>query len=48
MKTDKILKTYNSINEAVIDVGKNNNGNIMKVLSKKRNSAHGFKWEYVK
>jgi len=45
IKNNKLIKIYNSITEAAIDLGKNT-GNICMVLKKLRNKAYGFKWMY--
>lgn len=48
IKTGKIIKTYNSINEAYCDLDKKSTSTITAVCKGKRNSAYGFKWEYAK
>lgn len=46
-KTDKILKTYNTISEIVRELDKKSTGGITRVLSDNNKIAYGFKWQYA-
>lgn len=48
MDTNKIIKTFNSMNDAFRELNKNYGANIRLVCEGKRNSAFGYKWEFVK
>lgn len=46
--TDKIIKIYNSVNEAAISLGNSKKySGISQVCNKHRKLAYGYKWEYV-
>ncbi len=47
METNKIIKTFNSINDAFRELNKNYGANIRWVCEGKRKSAFGYKWEFV-
>ena len=48
---DNFIKTYNSLKEACIDIGKEYNdtvaGNIRSCCKGKRKTAYKFKWKYA-
>jgi len=46
IKTDKIIKTFNSMQEAYRELNKTYGANIRLVCEGKRNSAFGFKWSF--
>lgn len=48
IETNNILKTYESTRDAYRELGKIYNPNIRLVCEGKRQTAYGFKWEYVK
>jgi hypothetical protein len=47
METNKIIKTFDSINDAFRELNKNYGANIRWVCEGKRKSAFGYKWEFV-
>lgn len=47
MKTKKIIKTYESVNDAFRDLNKIYGSNIRLACEGKRNSAFGYKWSFV-
>lgn len=47
IKTNKILKTYDSVNNAFKELNKNYGGNIKLVCEGKRKSAFGYKWSFT-
>lgn len=46
--TNKILQVYSSIADAYKDLGKQHSGHIASVCNGKRQTAYGFKWQYIK
>lgn len=48
-ETNKILKVYNSIADAYVELKQKRNGNIARVCTgtQKRHIAYGFKWKYI-
>ena len=46
-KTNKILKTYNTISEVVRELDKKSTGGITRVLSDNNKIAYGLKWQYA-
>lgn len=48
METNKIIKTFDSINDAFRELNKNYGANIRWVCEGKRKSAFGYKWEFTK
>ena len=47
IKTNKILKTYNSMNDVFNELNKKYGGNIRLVCQGKRTSAFGYKWSFA-
>ena len=47
IKINKIIKTFNSINDAYLELNKNYGSNIRLVCNGQRNQAFGFKWSFV-
>lgn len=47
IKTNKIIKSFDSINDAYRELNKNYGSNIRLVCEGKRNSAFGYKWKFV-
>ena len=47
IKTNKIINTYNSINEAFNKLNKTYGNNIRLAIDGKRKTAFGYKWEYL-
>ena len=47
INTNKIIKTFDSVNDAFRELNKNYGANIRLVCEGKRKSAFGFKWEFL-
>jgi hypothetical protein len=47
IETNKIIKTFNSVNDAFRELNKNYGANIRWACEGKRKSAFGYKWEFV-
>lgn len=47
IETNKIIKTFNTVNDAYRELNKNYGANIRLACEGKRNSAFGFKWSFV-
>ena len=49
IQTNNIIKLYNSISDAYIDIGKNRSSLISKICNneKGRQTIYGYKWKYV-
>jgi hypothetical protein len=45
--TNQVIRTFNSISDAVRSLGKTDRKGIRKVCDRKQNTAYGFKWEKV-
>lgn len=48
IKTNKVIKTFKTVNDVFRELGKNYGGNIRLVCEGKRNSAFGYKWQFAK